>query len=205
MIQEVVHVLDDDPVCVEMMRVWLVEAGFTVCIYADVQSLFAACHSRMLGCLLLDVNMPGMSGLQVQDILKERRISLPIVFITGHGDIPMSVSVIKKGAFDFLVKPLVKAQLLTTVTEAIAHSVRQHKKKQDLSDLIQLIDRFSSREKSILKRMAAGLSGKEIAREIYVSLKTVEYYRPRIMKKLNVDTLPDLVRRVDLYQQHKSL
>jgi FixJ family two-component response regulator len=203
--QEVVHILDDDPVCVEMMRAWLVEANFSVCAHADVQSLFTACHSCMLGCLLLDIKMPGMSGLQVQDILKERRIALPIIFITGHGDISMSVSVIKKGALDFLVKPLDQAVLLATVGEAINQSVSEHEKKQALSDLVQLIDGLSSREKSILKRMAAGLSGKEIAREIYVSLKTVEYYRPRIMKKLNVDTLPDLVRRVDRYQAHKTL
>jgi FixJ family two-component response regulator len=203
--QEVVHILDDDPVCVEMMRAWLVEANFSVCAHADVQSLFTACHSCMLGCLLLDIKMPGMSGLQVQDILKERRIALPIIFITGYGDISMSVSVIKKGAVDFLVKPLDQAVLLATVGEAVNQSVSEHEKKQALSDLVRLIDGLSSREKSILKRMAAGLSGKEIAREIYVSLKTVEYYRPRIMKKLNVDTLPDLVRRVDRYQAHKTL
>ncbi len=203
--QEVVHILDDDPVCVEMMRVWLTEASFSLCVHADVQSLFAACHSRMLGCLLLDVKMPGMSGLQVQDVLKERRITLPIIFITGHGDIPMSVSVIKKGAVDFLVKPLDQAVFLATVREATAQSVSEYQAKQELSHLVQLVDGLSLREKSILKRMAAGLSGKEIAREIYVSLKTVEYYRPRIMKKLNVDTLPDLVRCVDRYQAHKTL
>jgi len=144
--------------------------------------------------LIADVRMPGMSGLELQEELLARRVPLPIVFITGHGDVPMAVSTIKKGAVDFLEKPFNETDLRTIIARMLQQAAEQMVQMQSQRSQQAVLDRLTSREQQVLERIVAGRLNKQIAGDLSISIKTVEAHRANIMEKLEVTTVADLMK-----------
>ena len=193
-----VFVVDDDPSVTKGLGRLLKSAGYEVETFASAQAfLQAGLPSAGPACLILDVRMPGLNGLELQERLQLRGAAMPIVFITGHGDIPMSVKAMKTGAIDFLTKPFDDVNLLEAVEEALNQdaAVRSTKNEQD-----KLFERFKSltpREYEILTYVITGMLNKQIAYTLDISEKTVKVHRGRVMEKLGVDSIVELVRLAD--------
>ena len=150
--------------------------------------------SNLVGCLILDVRMPGMSGLELQDALIERNINLPIIFVTGHGDVPMAVETMKKGAMDFIEKPFDEAELRLQVEKMLSKARQEASSHREQQAAEELLRKLTSREHQVLERIIAGRLNKQIADDLGISIKTVEAHRANIMEKLNVNTVADLLR-----------
>ncbi len=188
-----VFLVDDDPGVRDALSLSLKTAGLNVEAYDTAESFLAAYCCDRPGCLVLDVRMPQMSGLELQEALKANRIKIPIIFITGHGDIPMSVRAIKAGALDFLEKPFRMQVLLERVQEAMAKDARVRESDTDKQAVIGRYMRLTPREREIMSLIIEGKSSKEIAKELHVSPRTVETHRSRIIDKMEAKSLSDLV------------
>lgn len=147
------------------------------------------------GCLVADIRMPGMNGLQLQQELKDRNVTLPIIFVTGHGDIPMAVEAMKNGALDFLRKPFREQDLLDRIQQALEHESTARHRRRERTRIRALIDTLTPREKEVFERVVTGKANKVIAAELGISERTVEVHRSQVMQKLGVRTLADLVRK----------
>ena len=191
----IVHVVDDDEAVRDSMR-WLLEAnGFAVRCYESAEAFLAAgLPQDPVACLLLDVRMPGLSGLALQDELLRRGSSMPVIFITGHGDVPMAVETMKKGAADFLQKPFSDERLCALVRDCLARSVDSHRQAVSTRELEERIERLTSRERQVLERIVAGRLNKQIADDLGISIKTVEAHRSNIMEKLLARSMAELMR-----------
>ncbi len=193
-IASTVYIVDDDEAVRDSLR-WLLEANnYRVRAYASAEAFLAEYDEQQPGVLIVDVRMPGMSGLELQEQLIVRKSSMPVVFITGHGDIPMAISTMKKGAVDFLEKPFNETALREIVGRMFeqanqrltqAKAVRQHE---------AMLARLTSREQQVLERIVAGRLNKQIADDLGISIKTVEAHRANIMEKLQVTTVADLMK-----------
>ncbi|MEB2336610.1 MAG: response regulator transcription factor [Burkholderiales bacterium] len=190
-----VYVVDDDEAVRDSMR-WLLEAnGFRVSSFASAEEFLARLPDpEPIACLLLDVRMPGMSGLELHEELVRRGSTLPLIFITGHGDVPMAVSRMKKGAHDFLEKPFSDAQLRQLVNECLARAAAAQRELRDDRDASERIERLTGRERQVLDLIVAGRLNKQIADDLGISIKTVEAHRANIMDKLGARTMADLMR-----------
>jgi len=190
-----VYVVDDDEAVRDSMR-WLLEAnGFQVSSFASAEEFLARLPDpEPIACVLLDVRMPGMSGLELHEELVRRGSALPLIFITGHGDVPMAVSRMKKGAHDFLEKPFSDAQLRQLVTECLARAEAAHRDLRDGREANERIERLTGRERQVLELIVAGRLNKQIADDLGISIKTVEAHRANIMDKLGARTMADLMR-----------
>jgi FixJ family two-component response regulator len=146
--------------------------------------------------MLLDIRMPGTDGLELFSILKKRHLPFPVIFITGHGDIPLAVSAIKRGAFDFLTKPFQEGELLSKVKSAIRHYHLDRKHLEKLRALQSRVDSCTPREQDVMRLLAKGLPNKGIAEILGISPRTVEIHRAHVMEKMGADSLPALVRMV---------
>ena len=187
LIKPVVHVVDDDEALRDSLR-WLLEsAGHSVATYATAEGFLATYDPEQSGCLVLDIRMPGMSGLELQDELKRRSHTIPIIFITGHGDVPMAVSAVKKGAIEFIEKPFNDQAFLILVDNALALDAELRRAAARLLTLTQ-------REREVMERVVAGKRNKDIATELSVNIKTVEAHRARLMQKMGVDSRAELVK-----------
>ena len=189
-----IYIVDDDEAVRDSLR-WLLEAhGYRVKSFSGAEEFLQAYDPDQVGVLIVDVRMPGMSGLELQEILIARQAPLPIVFITGHGDVPMAVSTMKKGAVDFLEKPFNEADLREIVARMLqdAHDrVSQARAKRDQE---AVLSRLTAREQQVLERIVAGRLNKQIAGDLNISIKTVEAHRANIMEKLEVTTVADLMK-----------
>ena len=193
-IASTVYIVDDDEAVRDSLR-WLLEANsYRVRAYASAEAFLAEYDDQQPGVLIVDVRMPGMSGLELQEQLIARKSTMPVVFITGHGDIPMAISTMKKGAVDFLEKPFDETALREIVGRMFeqanqrltqAKAVRQHE---------AMLARLTSREQQVLERIVAGRLNKQIADDLGISIKTVEAHRANIMEKLQVTTVADLMK-----------
>jgi FixJ family two-component response regulator len=187
-----VYVVDDDEAVRDSLAMLFRTAGLkTECFTSAAQLLQLASYRRPC-CLVLDIRMPSLSGTQLQHVLAERGTRLPIIFLTGHGDVPMAVAAMKKGAFDFVEKPFDDSYLLAQVLAALedpaaADRAAPRPERERLGEL-------SAREREVLDRVLAGKSSREIADELYISVKTVEFHRSRIMQKLRVRSVAELFR-----------
>lgn len=189
-----VFIVDDDEAVRDSLR-WLLEAnGYRVRAYASAETFLDEYDASQVGVLIADVRMPGMSGLELQEQLLARNAPLPIVFITGHGDVPMAVSTMKKGAVDFLEKPFNEADLREIVARMLEQAVQRVSKFQAQKDHEAMLARLTAREQQVLERIVAGRLNKQIADDLGISIKTVEAHRANIMEKLEVTTVADLMK-----------
>ncbi|MFO0144732.1 MAG: response regulator transcription factor [Betaproteobacteria bacterium] len=190
----VVYVVDDDEAVRDSLQ-WLLEGvNYSVQAYDSAEAFLAKFDPQAIACLILDVRMPGMSGLQLQEELVHRKAELPIVFITGHGDVPMAVSTMKKGAADFIEKPFDQAELKALVEKMLARA-RETAALRERARMNQaLLGTLTAREQQVLERIVAGRLNKQIADDLGISIKTVEAHRANIMDKLKANTVADLMR-----------
>jgi RNA polymerase sigma factor (sigma-70 family) len=193
---ERVYVVDDD----EPMRdslVWLLESrGFRVEAYASAEAFLDRLHDEMYGCLVLDVRMPGMSGLELFERLSARGVSLPVIFVTGHGDVPMAVSAVKKGAVDFIEKPFNDEEMLRLVEQCLQSDRNQRASRVQRAALRRRIASLTEREREVMDLVIAGRMNKQIADELGISPKTVEVHRARVMEKVGAQSIAELVQLV---------
>jgi FixJ family two-component response regulator len=190
----VIHVVDDDAGMRRALSRLLEAAGYAVCSYASAGDFLLADVGDTPGCVLLDVRMPGPSGLDLQEALAKRGAPLPIVFLTGHGDIPMSVRALKAGASDFLTKPVKRDTLLAAVESALAQDAARRAEREELRALRERYDTLTPREREVFVLVVAGRLNKQIAGEIGAAERTVKAHRAQVMEKMAVDSLADLVR-----------
>ncbi|AJE99540.1 MULTISPECIES: response regulator transcription factor [Pandoraea] len=192
--QETVFVVDDDEAVRDSLR-WLLEAnGYHVRGFASAEEFLSHYNGHQVGCLILDVRMPGMSGLELQEKLVENRFNIPIIFVTGHGDVPMAVDTMKKGAMDFIEKPFDEAELRAQVERMLSKARQDASSQREQQAAEDLLSKLTSREHQVLERIIAGRLNKQIADDLGISIKTVEAHRANIMEKLNVNTVADLLR-----------
>jgi RNA polymerase sigma factor (sigma-70 family) len=191
-----VFVVDDDAALRKSLA-WLIESvRLRVETFASAAEFLAAYDREMPGCLILDVRMPGMSGLELQQCLQDSNIALPIIVITGYGDVPMAVKAIQKGAIDFIEKPVSDQALLDRIQQAIAFDCERRNQQAEHSEVVTQLAHLTAREREVLDKVVEGLSSRQIGEELQVSYKTIEAHRAKIMKKMNADSVPQLVRKV---------
>ena len=189
-----VYVVDDDEAVRDSLQ-WLLEGkDYRVKCYDSAETFLARFDTREVACLLVDIRMNGMTGLELQDRLIERRSPLPIVFITGHGDVPMAVTTMKKGAMDFIQKPFKENDLLTLVERMLERARETFSEQQQAASRDALLSKLTGREAQVLERIVAGRLNKQIADDLGISIKTVEAHRANIMEKLNANTVADLLK-----------
>ncbi|KEA63392.1 Two-component nitrogen fixation transcriptional regulator FixJ [Marinobacterium lacunae] len=189
-----VYIVDDDEDFRDSMQ-WLLEsASLKVSGYASAQAFLDA-YDGELGCLLLDVRMPEINGLALQQILQMRGIEMPTIVMTGHGDIPMAVSAMKNGALDFIEKPFDDEVMLQLVNQALAQAAKQHQLRAQNSQIHDSYAQLSRREKEVMALVVEGQSNREIAETLGISPKTVEVHRSRVMSKMQAGSLAELVQQ----------
>jgi len=189
-----VFVVDDDSAMRESLQ-WLIESvGLRVEVHDSAESFLKSYYPGRSGCLLLDVRMPGMSGLDLQEYLKREEITIPVIIITGHGDVPMAVRAMKMGAVDFIEKPFNDEVLLDAIRHALSIDSRQRGRQAGIAEIAARLAQLTPREHEVMEMVTAGRSNKEIAKLLGVSAKTVEAHRARVMEKMQAGSLAELVR-----------
>jgi FixJ family two-component response regulator len=191
-----IYVVDDDEALRDSI-VWMLESSaYRVAAFDSAEAFLAAYRPDMNGCILLDVRMPGMSGLELFDELTQRRCTLPVIFITGHGDVPMAVAALKKGAADFIEKPFTERDMLRLVEQSLELERCNRNKRRLEADTARRLEHLTQREHEVLKLIIAGKLNKQIADVLGISIKTVEVHRARVMEKMGVNSLAELVQHV---------
>lgn len=190
----VVMIVDDDELMRSALRRLLVAAKLTVEVYASGAEFLEQARLDRPGCLVLDVSMPGMSGLEVQTQLKQRETELPVIFLTGSSDIPIAVTAMREGAVDFIEKPFDNNDLLKRVRQAIDGYRQRREEDSERRDVRARFDSLTAREHSVMELVVTGKTNKEIARCLGTSHRTIEIHRHHVMEKLAAPTLADLVR-----------
>ena len=189
-----VYVVDDDEAVRDSVQ-WLLEGqDFRVRSFESSEVFLARYDPREVACLIVDIRMDGMSGLELQDRLIERNSPLPIAFITGHGDVPLAVDTMKKGALDFIQKPFNEQQLVPLVERMLEQARANFAEHQQAASRDALLSKLTGREAQVLERIVAGRLNKQIADDLGISIKTVEAHRANIMEKLNANTVADLLK-----------
>jgi FixJ family two-component response regulator len=194
--ESTVFVVDDDPAMRESLSWLLQSAGFAVETYDSAEHFLSVCDRLAAGCILLDLKLPGKSGLELQHELAARHVTQPIIFLTGYAEVQTAVRALKTGAFDFLEKPFNDETLLECVRRALELERSNRQAHERISTLTRKLERLSRREREVMELMIAGSPTKLIAAELGLSPKTVEVHRGRVMRKMEVRTLPQLVREV---------
>ena len=191
-----VFIVDDDEAVRDSLS-WLMRSvGLSAKAYGSAREFLDGYDLKQPGCLILDIRMPGMSGLDLQELLSKRDIELPVIFISGHGDVPMAVRALKSGAFDFIEKPFNDQVLLERVQRAIEADAEQRLERSAKADVAARMRLLTPREREVLELVVDGASNKIIGRTLGVSLKTVEAHRARVMEKLQAGSLSELMRLV---------
>jgi two-component system response regulator FixJ len=189
-----VYLVDDDDAVRHALGVFLESAGFEVSVYASAAAFLEESYSANDGVLLLDQRMPGMSGMELQARLGQLGVYLPVIFITGHGDVQMSVAAMKAGAMDFLEKPFDNSELLQRIREALNKGESKRREWEQQSEAEQRCASLTARELEVMRYIVQGDSNRAIAEQLGLSNRTVEVHRARVMAKMAADSLPDLVR-----------
>lgn len=191
-VEQIVYVVDDDQGMLDS-TVWLLESiGLRALPFTSGQAFLEANPQRNNACLILDVRMPGMGGLNVQEALLARGLDLPIIFVSGHADVPIVVRAFRAGAVDFIEKPYNEQLLLDSVQHALSRFVAVADDSQ-LQEVLQRIASLTPREHDVLLPLVQGYTNREVAEQLGISVKTVDLYRSRVMKHMQAQTLPDLV------------
>jgi FixJ family two-component response regulator len=188
-----VFIVDDDPEVGAALSTLLETEGFSVRTFFEGTSFLDSVRPDQQGCIILDIHLPQISGLDLQQILAERGVDLPIIFLTGFGDVPKATAGLKAGAVDFLEKPVDADVLIKAVREALDLSLQRQQEKARQKELEALYSHLTPREKEIIVLLARGYSAKQVGRALNISHRTAEIHRARIMEKLGVQSLADLV------------
>ncbi len=192
----VVYVVDDDASVRRSLR-WLLESvDLSVITCASAEEFIGACDRNLAGCVVLDVRMPRMSGLDLQEKIGSESITIPIIVVTGHADVPMAIRAMKSGAFDFIEKPFNDQLLLERIQEAIAHHSQMRRQTDRHREIANRVAQLTPREKEVMNAVVQGRSNKRIAGDLAISLKTVEAHRAHVMRKMEANTLSRLVAMV---------
>ena len=192
-----VFIVDDDADMCESLQELLESVGLRSQSFGTAQEFLAVGHGEGPTCLILDVRLPGISGLDLQHELKKGRIRIPIIFLTAHADVPMSVKAMKSGAFEFLTKPFRAQDLLDAVQRSLTRSRVLLEKERELTQLRTRSGRLSAREREVMKLVVTGMLNKQVAAELDASEATIKMYRSQVMKKMQAKSLPELVRMAD--------
>jgi two-component system response regulator FixJ len=194
--QPTVFVVDDNPAVRKSLQELMNAAGLVAETYASAAEFLASYDARRPGCLVLDVRLRGNSGLDLQDELRRRNASVPIIVITGYGDVPTSVRAFKGGAIDFLRKPVPPKALIERIREALAIDTRARAAAAQHAGLVDCIGRLTPRERQVMELLAVGKSSKAIATALDISVRTVESHRRTVLRKMNVSSAAELARAV---------
>ena len=189
-----IFVVDDDDAVRDSLRDLIDSVGLDVATYPSAHAFLDVYDNAQRGCLVLDIRMPGMSGLELQERLNERGSSLPIVFITGHGDVPMAVEAMKRGAVDFIQKPFRDQELLDRINLAIEQNRRRREAEETKQDIAERVSSLTRREREVMDMVIQGKANKVIAIDLGLSQRTVEVHRAHVMDKMRARTLAELVR-----------
>ena len=189
-----VMVVDDDPGIRNAMRILLRTVGLECRLFASAQEFLDAYQPSQIGCLVLDIRMPGMSGLELQEQLNRRGAVIPVIFISGHGDIPMAVEAMQHGAFDFLQKPFRDQELLDRVQRALVRDTENRARLRHTDRIRERLATLSPREREVLDLVTHGKANKMVAGDLGVSQRTVEIHRAHVMQKMEAGSLAELVR-----------
>ena len=189
-----VHVIDDDEALRDLLTFLLRTARLDVQSYPSATAFLEALPEANLSCVITDVRMPGMSGIDLLRRLRERKISVPVIVITGHGDIPLAVEAMRIGAIDFLEKPFDDEVLIASVKAALRQKEGEVKRRGERAGIESLLAALSNRERDVLGGLVAGRANKQIAFDLGISPRTVEIYRANLMSKMHAGSLSDLVR-----------
>jgi two-component system response regulator DctR len=188
-----VHLIDDDEAIRDALA-WLFQSrNIPATAYPNAETFLAAYHPNLRGCLLVDIRMPGIGGLGLFDELLKQECKLPVLFLTGHGDVPMAVNALKKGAWDFLEKPFNDNELVDRVETAMVSDAKRHDTAQTKSDVTRRKQSLTARELQVMEKFLAGRLNKNIAEELDISMRTVEVHRAKVFEKMGVKTAVELV------------
>jgi two-component system, LuxR family, response regulator FixJ len=192
--QAIVHVIDDDEAVRQSLAFLLAAAGIGVQTYESATAFLDVATTVKTGCVITDVRMPEVSGIDLLQRLEELKLGVPVIVITGHGDVPLAVEAMKIGAVDFIEKPFDDEVLLTSVRSALNRLDRDHKRQAERREVEARLAALSSRERDVLEGLVAGQANKQIAYELGISPRTIEIYRANLMTKMQAASLSDLVR-----------
>jgi FixJ family two-component response regulator len=192
--ESLVHVVDDDEAVRSSLKLLLKSAGLSTRAYASAAEFLAAYEDDKPGCLVLDIHMPGMNGLELQDELNRRGAMIPVIFITGHGDVPMAVEAMQRGAMDFLQKPFRDQDLIDRVRKALALDRGNRAQLEARHTICSRLAILSPREMQVLRLLTLGKSNKQMAGDLGVSQRTVEIHRAHLMRKMEATSVAQLVR-----------
>jgi two-component system, LuxR family, response regulator FixJ len=191
-----VFIVDDDTAVRDALKFLLRSVGHPVETFASAQDFLDAYRDDRPGCLVLDIRMPGMSGLELQEKLVERRSILPIIFITGHGDVPMAVEAMQAGAMDFIQKPFRDQDLIDRINQALDKDAAMRRSIKELNSIRERLKSLTPREREVMDLVVHGKANKVIAGDLDLSQRTVEIHRARVMEKMQASSLAHLVRMV---------
>lgn len=189
-----VHIVDDDDAMRDSLK-WLLESrGLEVELYPSGEAFLGVFNAGFCGCLVLDVRMPGMNGMDLYEQLQARNSTLPVIFITGHGDVPMAVAALKKGAADFIEKPFNDQDMLRLIESCMKQDRAAAAERAASASVAQRLESLTQREREVLGLIVAGKLNKQIADELGISIKTVEVHRSRVMEKMGANSVAELVQ-----------
>ncbi len=188
-----VFLVDDEPAVRDAVSLFLMSKGHVVALFDSAQAFLDAYEPDQPGCLVLDIRMPGMSGMELQEELTRRQINIPIIFISGHGDVPIAVRAFKAGALDFLEKPFDNHKLLSCIEMAMERDQERRRRQSERTEMLGRYRQLTPREREVMVLVAEGKTNKDVARRLDISHRTVEIHRRRVMEKLGAASVSDLV------------
>jgi two-component system response regulator FixJ len=194
--ESTVFIIDDDPIIGQAIDWLLASVHLGTEYFPHAQAYLDVHDPNRQGCLLIDVRMPGMSGIELQQRLKERDNPLPVIMISGHGDVPMAVRAMKEGAMDFILKPFNDQLLLEKIQAAITQNLKQRSINFQTKSVMKRLESLTPREKEVMHHVVSGRMNKEIAADLAIAVSTVELHRAKIMQKMKVKTLAELIKTV---------
>ncbi len=192
--EPIIYIVDDDPDVRNFLMQLVQSSGYKAKSYDHAQTFLNEFTDDQHGCLLLDVRMPDLTGPGLQDKLVEKGMDIPIIMMTGYGDVPTAVRAIQKGAIDFIEKPLDSERLLDRIRQALEIDITQRKLRKRKNEFLSLFARLTTREREVMELVVSGKANKQVAVDLGISPKTVEIHRAHVMQKIQVDSLAELVR-----------